>query len=165
MGLARDVVGNQFFAVMLPDDIMMYDAPGILQLKTIAQKHQATVIAVQEMPTTALSAYGVVGIKKQIADDLFEIDTVVEKPAPQDAPSNLAIIGRYIFCPEIFKVLDTVLPAKNGEIQLTDGISHLIKNGHQVFAYKIKGTRYDVGTPSGWLAATIDMATRNSLLS
>lgn len=161
IGLAQKSIGNEYFAVILPDDLIVHEQPGIGQLLEIAQKENASVIAVQEIPKENISAYGVIAFDKQLSDDLYRITSLVEKPAPEHAPSHLAIIGRYILSPYIFKVMNEVSPSKNGEIQLTDGISKLIEHGHKVLAYKIKGTRYDVGTPNGWLQANIAFAQQN----
>lgn len=161
IGLAQKAVTDDYFAILLPDDIMIHSQPGIRQLLEIARKENASVIAVQEVPQENISAYGVIAFDKQLSEDLFEIKTVVEKPAAQNAPSNLAIIGRYVLSCDIFKLLDEVPPAANGEIQLTDGIAKLIDTGHKVLAYKIKGTRYDVGTPLGWLQANKELAQQN----
>ncbi len=158
IGLAQKSINDDYFAILLPDDIMIHTQPGIGQLIEIARKENASVIAVQEVPKENISSYGVIAFDKQLSEDLFEIKTVVEKPSLQNAPSNLAIIGRYVLSCDIFKLLDEVSPAANGEIQLTDGIAKLIETGHKVLAYKIKGTRYDVGTPSGWLQANMELS-------
>lgn len=158
VGLAKEAVGNEFFAVILPDDIINGDEPGIGQLIKIAQKEQASVIAVQEVPQDQISSYGIIAYDTKLSDDLFVIKSVVEKPSIEKAPSNLAIIGRYILSPDLFKVLDEVAPSANGEIQLTDGIAKLIERGHKVLAYKIQGTRFDVGNPTGWLQANNALA-------
>jgi len=158
VGLASAAIDSDFFGILLPDDIMIGAQPGIGQLARIAQQENASVIAVQEVGPEQISSYGVIGYEKKLSPDLFEISTVVEKPAAQDAPSNLAIIGRYILSTQIFKALDNVFPSANGEIQLTDGIATLINGGHRVLAYRIKDTRYDVGTPDGWLEANIALA-------
>jgi len=155
---ARETIGNEFFGILLPDDIMISAEPGIKQLIDIAQKENASVIAVQEVSKESISSYGVIAFDKQLSNDLFQIKTVIEKPAAQNAPSNLAIIGRYILSPQIFKALDEVSPAANGEIQLTDGIARMIVDGQKVLAYKIQGTRHDVGTPVGWLKANFELA-------
>jgi len=161
VSLARKIIGNEYFGILLPDDIMISEQPGIKQLIDIAQKENASVLAVQEVSQESISSYGVIAFDKQINENLFQIRTVVEKPDPQNAPSNLAIIGRYVLSPQIFKALDAVSPAANGEIQLTDGIAKIIADGNKVLAYKIKGTRYDVGTPVGWLKANFDLAQQN----
>ena len=153
VSLAKDYITENFCAVLLPDDIMLSAIPGIKQLIDIAKKENASVVAVQEVAPENVCAYGVIAIQKQLSPDLFEIKTVVEKPAAKDAPSNLAIIGRYILSSKIFKALDEIQPAANGELQLTDAIAKLITENQKVLAYKIQGTRFDVGTPTGWLAA------------
>lgn len=156
--LARNAIAQEYFGVLLPDDIMVGAQPGIKQLAEIAQRENASVIAVQEISPEDISSYGVIAIKKQITSDLYEVESLVEKPASKDAPSNLAIIGRYILSHKIFKALDDVKPSAGGEIQLTDGISHMLKNGERLFAYKMRGTRYDIGTPAGWLQANFELA-------
>lgn len=161
IGLAQDAIDDDYFAVLLPDDIMIHKQPGIGQLIEIARKENASVIAVQEVPQEQISAYGVIAFDKRLSPNLFEITSVVEKPKSEYAPSNLAIIGRYVLSSQLFKVMHDVKPSANGEIQLTDGISELITRGHKVLAYKIKGTRYDVGTPLGWLHANLELAQHN----
>jgi UTP--glucose-1-phosphate uridylyltransferase len=156
--LAHNAIAQEYFSVLLPDDIMVSAQPAIKQLADIAQKENASVIAVQEVPQENVSAYGVIAIKKQLASDLYEVSDLIEKPALQNAPSNLAIIGRYILSHKIFKALDEVKPSAGGEIQLTDGIARMLKNGERVLAYKIHGIRYDVGTPQGWLHAIMHLA-------
>lgn len=156
--LARNTIAQEYFGILLPDDIMISTNPGIKQLMDIAQQENASVIAVQEIPKENVSAYGVIAVKKQLASNLFEVSDLVEKPLAHEAPSNLAIIGRYILSHKIFKALDEVKPSAGGEIQLTDGIATMLKNGERVVAYKIQGTRYDIGTPAGWLQANIELA-------
>jgi UTP--glucose-1-phosphate uridylyltransferase len=156
--LARNAIAQEYFGILLPDDILISTNPGIKQLMDIAQQENASVIAVQEVPKENVSAYGVIAIKKQLSANLFEISDLVEKPTANQAPSNLAIIGRYILSHTIFKALDEVKPSAGGEIQLTDGIATMLKKGERVIAYKIQGTRYDIGTPAGWLHANIELA-------
>lgn len=144
---------DDYCAVLLPDDIIVSSTPGIAQLATIAQKYQASVIAVQEVPQDQVSSYGVVAFEKQLEQNCYAITDLVEKPPVKDAPSNLAIIGRYIVSCDIFTLLQTTKPGAGGEIQLTDGIKALLHSGKTVLAYKIQGTRYDIGTPQGWLMA------------
>ncbi len=165
VGLAKNKITDDYCAVMLPDDIMVSTPPALAQLITIAQTYKASVIAVQEVPDNAVSSYGIVAIKKQIEPGIFEVSSVVEKPTVANAPSRLAIIGRYILSQKIFKALDELKPAANGEIQLTDAIASLIASGEKVLAYTVQGTRYDVGTPHGWLTANRDMARHNPAFS
>lgn len=153
ISLTRETVENNFFAVMLPDDIIFHTDPGIGQLIAMAQRMNASIVAVVEVPREEISAYGCIKVRKTINDSLAEIEDVIEKPKPEEAFSNLAIIGRYVFSPAIFDALSVIKPHTNGEIQLTDAITHLAKTGHRILAYKIKGNRFDLGRPHGWLAA------------
>lgn len=149
---------KEYVAVMLPDDIIIHNQPAIDQLAKIASQEKATVIAVQEVPNECLSAYGVIAIKKQITPRLYQVSSLVEKPLSYDAPSNLAIIGRYILSAKIFPILEELTASDTQEVQLTDAIDNLIRQGEKVYAYKIQGTRFDIGTPVGWLKATIALA-------
>lgn len=160
--MARHAVGSDYFGVMLPDDIIMGKTPALLQLMHVAKQERATVIAVQEVSEEHISLYGVVKIKKQHSDNLFEVDSLVEKPRKESAPSNLAIIGRYVLSPKIFTCLDEVgYNQDHGEIQLTDGLTHLSKHNEKVYAYKIQGDRFDVGNPAGWLKAVVMIAAQD----
>lgn len=157
--LARHLIGKEYVGIFLPDDIIVSKKPGLEQLMRIARQEKASVIAVQEVPDDCISAYGVISIKKQLTPRLFQVANLVEKPHTKDAPSNLAVIGRYVLSHKIFQSLDEISTYKTGlELQLTDAISHMLHNGEKVYAYKIEGTRYDLGTPIGWLKATIGMS-------
>ena len=157
--LARNSIDKEYFGVFLPDDIIINKQPGLAQLIAIARQEKASVIAVQEVPPEHVSSYGIIGIKKQITPSLFQVSHLAEKPGTKDAPSNLAIIGRYILSHKVFKALDEISHYTTGELQLTDGISHMLKTStEKVFAYKLQGTRYDIGTPHGWLKAVIGCA-------
>jgi len=125
------------------------------QLATIAANYNASVIAVKEVPINIISSYGVIAIKNKINNTTFEIDSLVEKPSQDTAPSHFAIIGRYILSKHIFSFLNAVQPGANNEIQLTDGISAMLNNGHKVFACIVDTHRYDIGNPLGWLQANI----------
>jgi UTP--glucose-1-phosphate uridylyltransferase len=160
---ARHSIGKEYFGVMLPDDIVVSSTPALDQLIRIARQEKASVIAVQEVPAECVSSYGVIGIKKQITPKLFQVSHLVEKPHPKDAPSNLAVIGRYVLSHKVLNSLEETSAYAIGELQLTDAISHMVKNGEKLIAYKIQGTRYDTGTPIGWLKATIGMALQNPL--
>src|SRR5579885_3328727 len=160
--MARHSIGKEHFAVMLPDDILVGATPGIDQLIKIARQEKASVIAVQEVPDECISSYGVVAIKKQITPNLFQVSHLVEKPQQKDAPSNLAVIGRYVLSSKLFKSLEEINTySLSGELQLTDGISHMMKSNEKVFAYKVQSTRYDVGTPIGWVKCIIGLALQN----
>jgi UTP--glucose-1-phosphate uridylyltransferase len=155
IGLARNFIGKEYFGIFLPDDIIFSKKAALDQLITIARQEKASVIAVQEVPMNALSSYGIISVKKQLTPSLYQINGVVEKPSQKDAPSNLAIIGRYVLSHKIFESIEAITPHATHEIQLTDAISHMMNNGEKVFAYKIQGQRFDTGTPSGWLRANI----------
>jgi UTP--glucose-1-phosphate uridylyltransferase len=159
--MAQKKIGPNYCAVLLPDEIMISNIPALKQLITIAKKYNASVIAVQEVPQESVSSYGIVAIKEKIENGLFTIDHLVEKPTQHNAPSNLAIIGRYILAPTIFNALKKVKPGSGNEIQLTDGIMAMIQSGHKVLAYKVDSIRHDIGNPLGWLQANIDCALKN----
>jgi UTP--glucose-1-phosphate uridylyltransferase len=155
--MARHTIGKEYFGVMLPDDIIVGTTPALDQLIRIARMEKATVIAVQEVPIECVSSYGIISIKKQITPNLMQVGHLVEKPAQRDAPSNLAIIGRYVLSHKIFDALADISTYAVGELQLTDAIASMLKNNEKVFAYKVQGTRYDIGVPIGWLKAIISL--------
>ena len=162
--LARHAIQKEYFGVMLPDDIVVSKQPGLAQLIRVARQEKGSVIAVQEVPTECISSYGIIDIKKQITPHLFQVSYIAEKPSPKNAPSNLAVIGRYILSHKIFAALDTMMNYSVGEeIQLSDAINSMLQSGEKVFAYKLQGTRYDIGTPVGWIKAIIGMSLQNPL--
>lgn len=148
---AQPAINNEFFAMSYPDDIIFGKTPEIHNLIQIAQEHQAMVIGVMEVPLEKISAYGVIAPKKQISNDIFEIADLVEKPLMQDAPSNLAIVGRFVLHSDLFTYIPQTEPKPQGEILLPDTIKLMIQQGIKVLAYKIQGKRFDTGTPQGWL--------------
>lgn len=157
--LARHAIGKEYFSIALPDDIIMAKQnPALAQLIRIARQEKASVIAVQEVPTECLSQYGVVAIKKQITPNLFQLSSIVEKPHPKDTPSSLAVVGRYILSHKIFNSIETVSNYTTPELQFTEALSHLMQHNERVFAYKVQGTRYDIGSPLGWIKAVIGIA-------
>jgi len=158
---AKHVIGKEHIAVFLPDDIIVGQNPAIGQLIQIATQEKCNVVAVQEVPLDQVSHYGVIGVRKQFSPNLFQVKELVEKPSIANAPSNLAIVGRYVLSPSIFEALDELKIGTGGEIQLTDAIQNLLLAGEKVFAYKIQGTRYDVGNPLGLLKANLDLALRH----
>lgn len=160
---ARNLIHNEYFGVMLPDDIVAANIPCLQQLIAIAQKENSSVIALQKIPHEKISAYGVVKAKN-IDNKLYSIETVIEKPLVHEAPSNLAIVGRYVFSPTILSILENTPPSNNGEIQLTDAITELITRGEKVLGYVFEGTRYDTGTPHGWVQAVTDYAKKEHYL-
>jgi UTP--glucose-1-phosphate uridylyltransferase len=159
--VARDLVGPEPFAVVLSDDVILAPRPAIGQLMNVYQQVHSSVIAVMEVPSDATRHYGVIeGEAVGEAVDsgrLFRIRNVVEKPAPGTAPSNLAIVGRYILTPKIFDKLEQVPHGAGGEIQLTDGLQTLMAE-QEVYGYAFEGVRYDAGTPLGWLQASVELA-------
>jgi UTP--glucose-1-phosphate uridylyltransferase len=152
----RVVVGSEPFAVMLPDDVIDSSVPGLKQLLAVYEKYQCSVIAVAPVADEDVRRYGIIEPQK-VADGVYQVLSLVEKPEPSKAPSRLAIVGRYILTPRIFDVLKTTPPGKNGEIQLTDALNQLLKH-EKLYACELKGTRYDAGTPLGWLKANVDLA-------
>lgn len=156
--LARHCINKEYFGVALPDDIIVSKQPALSQLIRVARQEKASVIAVQEVPTDCISSYGIVGIKKSITPNLFQLSSVIEKPHPKDAPSSLAIVGRYVLSSKIFQSLEEMHSYEQSNLSLTDAIAHMMQHNERVFAYKIQGIRYDLGTPLGWMKAVIGSA-------
>jgi UTP--glucose-1-phosphate uridylyltransferase len=156
--LARHSIQKEYFAIGLPDDLIVSKQPALSQLIRIARQEKASVIAVQEVPSECLSSYGIVAIKKVITPHLFHISHAVEKPQPKDAPSNLAIVGRYVLSSKIFQTLDDMAAYNSTDLPLTDAINLMMQNNERVYAYKVQGTRYDLGTPIGYVKAVIGTA-------
>ena len=152
--IGRTLVRDEPFGVVLADDLCVNEnGEGVLaQMVKIYEKYRCSVVAVMEVEPSQVSSYGVVS-GKFIEDDLMIVSDMVEKPAPDEAPSNLAIIGRYILTPDIFEILEHTAPGKNGEIQITDALLNQAKNG-VVIAYKFKGKRFDCGSVDGYVEAT-----------
>lgn len=153
---AKTFVGNEPFAVMLGDDVVDSEVPCLKQLMDCYNQYKTTILGVQEVPHKDVSKYGIVN-GMYIENNVYKLKDVIEKPAINEAPSNIAILGRYIITPEIFKVLENTLPGKGGEIQLTDALKTLI-NKESIYAYKFQGKRYDVGDKLGFLQATVEFA-------
>ena len=150
---AEEAVGGEPFAVILPDDIVD-NSPGVLsQMLGVREEHGGGVVSVEPVPWEMVQNYGVVEAAR-VSDRVHRIKSLVEKPAREDAPSNLAIVGRYILPPEIFDCLKRTRPGAKGEIQLTDGLSILLDD-MDIYAYEFQGTRYDGGTPLGLLKASL----------
>jgi len=147
------LIGNEPFAVVLADDLCANEESGVLaQMTKLYEKHKCSIVAVEEVPQQETNKYGVIAGEK-LSKDLVRVDTMVEKPDPKDAPSNLAIIGRYILTPDIFDILRKTEPGKGGEIQITDALLEQAKEG-RVLAYKFKGRRFDCGSVDGFVEAT-----------
>ncbi|AXT69700.1 UTP--glucose-1-phosphate uridylyltransferase GalU [Vibrio sp. dhg] len=149
----RELVGDEPFAVVLADDLCVNEDKGVLaQMVDLYKQFRCSIVAVQEVPETETHKYGVIA-GEMIKDDIFRIDNMVEKPEPGTAPSNLAIIGRYILTPDIFELIENTEPGKGGEIQITDALMQQAQNGC-VLAYKFKGQRFDCGSVEGYIEAT-----------
>lgn len=164
---ARELVGNDAFAVLLPDDIIDADPPCLKQMIDVFNEVQSSVIATQIVEGEAISAYGVLDatpVKGKFDGRLYEVHNMVEKPKLADAPSKLAIIGRYILTPGIFDALTQIKPGAGGELQLTDGMRLLMKK-EKMYAYVYDGLRHDAGDKLGFLKATVDFALKREDLA
>jgi len=157
---ARELVGHEPFAVLLADDVIDAEVPVLKQMMRVFEEKQASVVATQIVEGAAISAYGVLDVKPADGHQggrVYEVLNMVEKPKFEKAPSNLAIIGRYILTPEIFDVLEETQTGAGGELQLTDGIRSLLKK-QKVYAYVYEGKRHDTGDKLGFLKATVEFA-------
>ena len=153
---ARDLVGDEPFAVMLADDLIDSDKPCIRQLLEIFQETNESVVALMEVPQSEVHQYGVIQ-GTTLQERLYQVEATVEKPSAAEAPSRMAIIGRYVLRPEIFSILQSLPPGKGGEIQLTDGLSQLVRE-RKVYGCEFLGDRYDIGDKFGFVRATVAYA-------
>lgn len=160
--ICENFIGDNYFAVIYPDDIITNQSSCIGELVKTAQKYNATVIAVQEVPKENISSYGVVSIKTKLEENVYEISGLVEKPAAKDAPSNLAVVGRYVLSPKIFDSIRFIAPRFKGEIPLTDAIFDMMQKGEKILVCKITGQRLDIGTTIGWLESNLKIGLQNS---
>ncbi len=158
----RHVVGDHPFAVILPDDLMIGTPPVLAQMVEQFQERQASIIAVQEVPAEQTRRYGIVA-GKAVGDRLVDIEKIVEKPAPDVAPSRLGVAGRYILTPGVFEEIAKQPRGVGGEIQLTDGIAGLLRS-EKAYAYRYTGKRYDCGSKEGFLQANVELALANAEL-
>lgn len=156
---SKRVVGDDPFAVLLGDDIIDSDVPALRQMMAVYERYPFTILAIQKVPQSQTQSYGIIDAKK-IEDGLYLVKDLVEKPSPHEAPSNLAIIGRYILTPQIFGELEHTRPGKGGEIQLTDGL-RLLMEKQPIYAYEVKGVRHDAGDKLGFLKATVEFGLKN----
>jgi len=158
---ARDLVGDEPFAVLLSDDIIDADVPCLKQMIDVFEHYGRSVVAIQKVKRSAVSSYGIMKgkpvVDKKWNGRLYSIENLVEKPAPADAPSDLAIIGRYILTPGIFTELSSTTRGAGGEIQLTDGLRRLLAK-EPIYGYVFEGKRYDAGDKLGFLEATVELA-------
>lgn len=157
--MARELVGDEPFGVILPDDVIDARVPCLKQMIDVYNETSSSILATMEIEGSAISAYGVLDATPTGKHNgrLYEVKNMVEKPKPEEAPSNLAIIGRYILTPAIFDMLETTEPGKGGELQLTDGIKRLLKH-ERVYGYTFEGKRHDAGDKLGMLKATVEFA-------
>jgi UTP--glucose-1-phosphate uridylyltransferase len=161
---AKALVGNEPFAVILPDDVIDAATPCLKQMIDAFDEVQGSILATQIVDGDAISAYGVLAGKPHASDPrLFDVSGMVEKPKLKDAPSKNAIIGRYILTPAVFDLLETIEPGAGGELQLTDGIKGLLKT-EKVYGFNFEGKRYDAGDKSGMLQATVEFALKDPKL-
>jgi UTP--glucose-1-phosphate uridylyltransferase len=163
--MARDLMNDEPFAVLLGDDVIVAEVPCIRQMMDIYDQYQTSIVALMEVPKEETSRYGIVKAQALPEEDgrLFEVLDMVEKPPMEEAPSNLAIIGRYILTPSVFKALEETERGSGGEIQLTDGLRHML-GSQRILAYKFRGKRHDAGDKLGFLQATVEFALKNEEL-
>jgi UTP--glucose-1-phosphate uridylyltransferase len=154
--IAQHVIGNEPFVLYFPDDIIVADPPATRQLIDVYERHEGCVLAVEEVPHEEISHYGSMAVEP-LEDDVFRVLSLVEKPKPEEAPSDLGIVGRYVLTPDIFDALKETKPGIGGEIQITDGLALLLRE-KPIFACRFHGKRYDTGRPLGLLQASIDLA-------
>jgi UTP--glucose-1-phosphate uridylyltransferase len=164
--VARELVGNEPFAVILGDDVIDADPPAVKQLVDVFEQLDGPVIAVERVPRDEISSYGVIAIDPdaRLGDRTYRVRDLVEKPPIEDAPSDLAIIGRYVLTPDIFPALAATKSDRTGEIQLTNGLRELLKR-RPIYAYEVKGVRHDTGNKLGFLKAVVYFALRRKDLA
>lgn len=158
---ARTFIGNEPFAVMLGDDIVQAETPCLKQLINVFDQYQSSIIGIQEVSNDDVSKYGIIEPDRLLEKDVFQLKSLVEKPSIEAAPSNYAVMGRYILEPEIFSILENLPPGAGDEIQLTDAI-RVLTESKRVLAYYFKGDRYDVGDKLGFIKATIELGLKRN---
>lgn len=159
---ARSVVGPEPFAVILADDFIDGRPGAMAQMMEMYRQHGSSILGVEDVAPSETASYGIVDAA-DIAPRLLQVNGIVEKPQPEDAPSNLAVVGRYLFTPRIFEHLENLQPGKGGEIQLTDGIASLMRE-ERVLAYRFQGKRYDCGSKLGYMKANVELAMRHPVI-
>ncbi|MEX2245934.1 MAG: UTP--glucose-1-phosphate uridylyltransferase GalU [Dehalococcoidia bacterium] len=157
---AKDVIGNEPFLLMFPDDVLVADVPVAKQMVDVFDERGGSVIAVEEVPDADVESYGIVG-GDDLGGGVVRVSSLVEKPRLEDAPSRLGIVGRYVLTPEIFEMIERTPPGRGREIQITDAMAALMEI-QPVFAYQFTGRRYDTGRPLGLLAASIEIGLRRA---
>jgi UTP--glucose-1-phosphate uridylyltransferase len=156
---ARPIVGDEPFAVILADDFIDGKPGAMKQMLERYCEYGSSILGVENVDPSETASYGIVDAA-DIAPSILQVNGIVEKPRPEEAPSNLAVVGRYLFTPRIFEHLETVQPGKGGEIQLTDGIASLMRE-ERVLAYRFEGKRYDCGSKLGYMKANVELAMRH----
>ena len=156
---AKGIIGDEPFAVLLPDDIIDSKMPTLKQMIEVYEQYKTNIIAVERVSSQDTIKYGIIEPRK-VSDHIYQVLSLAEKPQPAQAPSDLGIVGRYILMPQIFDILEVTPPGKNQEIQLTDALQLLLKK-QTIYACEFEGVRYDTGTPLGWLEATIAFALKH----
>ena len=159
VSMAKNLVGDEPFALFLPDDLIASGVPAMKQMLEVYERYGCSVIAVEPVPPRKVSAYGIIK-PKQVSERVYEVLDLVEKPKPKVAPSKLGIVGRYVLTPQIFSLFDEVSAGAVGEIQLTDALRLLLKK-QKIYAYQFEGKRYDTGEPLGFLKASVEYALKN----
>ena len=157
--IAKDIVGQEPFAVLLPDDIIESKKPVLKQMIEAYEQYKTNIVAVEPVSRQDTTKYGIIEPKK-VSSRVYQVLGLSEKPEPEEAPSNLGVVGRYILMPQIFDALEVTPPGKNQEIQLTDALQLLLKQ-QAIYAYEFEGVRYDTGTPLGWLKTTVAFALKH----
>jgi len=155
----KSFVKDEPFAVLLSDEIIDPDDDVLCAMIELYRRYQSPIVALQTVPKEEVQNYGIVR-GREIDDNLIKVDDLIEKPDPDQAPSNMAIIGRYILTPDLFDILDNIIPGKGGEIQLTDAIRELVRS-RALYGYLFQGRRYDAGNKLGYLKATVSLALKN----
>lgn len=158
---ARDFVGNEPFAVLLADDVVDSETPALQQLVDVYERYNAPVIATMQITDETISRFGVIDAD-EVEPGVFKLKSIVEKPKFEDAPSDMAVIGRYIFTPELFDAIEQIEPGAGGEYQVADAMRILLNQGFPFYAVKLEGTRHDAGDKLGFLIATVEFALKRA---
>lgn len=156
---ARPAIGDEAFAVILADDLVAADPPVMAQMAALYRRERCSLLGVEDVPADQTASYGIVS-PEAVANELTAVKAIVEKPLPAEAPSTLAVIGRYVLTPKIFDYLESAVPGRGGEIQLTDAISALLAD-ERILAYRFAGRRFDCGSKLGYLKATVELGLRH----
>jgi UTP--glucose-1-phosphate uridylyltransferase len=157
--ITKNMIGNEPFLLLLPDDLFEQGERVLQSMIQVYEKYRGAVVAVKQVAEAEVSRYGIIDCRK-IDDRVYQVTDLIEKPQPEEAPSRLAIMGRYVLIPEIFGALEETPPGRNGEIQLTDALRRLLKR-QPLYAYEFEGERWDAGTLPDWLETTVALALRN----